>query len=125
VIEEALLSLRRNTPLYLASMLGGATQHIVDAIEGRAMPDTFCPPTSVHDSYNRPPVDELDSSTLADRRVDRREVWAELARGRAQIFEANRLTRSENDELTRTPVLERVIQLVLTGLSRLGPAQRA
>lgn len=118
VIEEALLTLRSHTPLYLSGLLGGATQQVVDALDGKVMPDAFCSPTAVHDSYNHPPIDEHDPATLADRRMDRRDLWAELSRARVTILEANRLTRRENEELTRTPVLDRVIQLVLTGLSR-------
>jgi len=123
VIEEALLAVRSGKPLYLSGIFGGATQQVVDAIEGKDMPDAFCPPTAVHSLYDHPPVSERDRTTMPDRRVERLEVWSELARGRAQIIGANGLTPSENEEMARSSVLERVIQLVLTGLSRLRRTQ--
>jgi hypothetical protein len=39
--------------------------------------------------------------------------------GRSRLAEANRLSLDENGELFTTPALDRVIQLVLTGIARL------
>jgi SLOG-like protein len=122
VIEEALLALRSNKPLYLAGLLGGATHQIVEAIEGKAMPKDFCPSTPVESLYANPPFQEADTTTKSDRVIDRRAVWAEFAdAGRKRISNANRLTDQENIELFYTPALDRVIELVLIGLSRLVP----
>ena len=120
VIEEALLALRRKKPLYLAGLFGGSAQQLVDAIEGKEMPDDFCMPTPVHRLYEQPPIKEANMATSTDRTVDRNGVWSTLKQaGRKTIAEANRLTIEENEELFHTPVVDRVIELMLIGLSRI------
>jgi hypothetical protein len=125
VIEEAFLALRIRKPLYLAGLLGGATYQVIQAIEGRAMAEDFCTPTDVNELYTAPPVRERDPGTQADRLVDRGAVWeAFRGAGHAALAEANGLSVNENEELFSTPVLDRVIQLVLTGLARLQARSR-
>lgn len=120
VIEEAFLALQIRKPLYLAGLLGGATYQVIEAIEGHEMPERFCVATDVDDLYAAPPVAERDPRTQPDRLVDRRAVWEVLRRaGRAASVERNGLSTDENMELFSTLVLDRMIQLVLTGLSRL------
>lgn len=120
VIEEALLAVTGAKPLYLASFLGGATEQVVDAIVGKTITDEFCHPTSLQDLYKAPPIKEYDAATREDRTIDRVAVWSEFARtGRDGLAAANGLTVEENDELFHTPVIDRVIELVLIGLSRL------
>ncbi len=128
IIEEALLTVRQNKPLYLAGFLGGAAEQVVDAIEGRQIRDDFCPPAPILDCYLNPPVHERDQATQADRVIDRTGIWQEFAQtGTARVSAANGLSVDENRELFRTPVIDRVIELVLIGLSRiaanLGPLQ--
>ena len=123
VIEEALLAANDNKPLYLASLLGGATEQVVDAIEGKPIRDEFCPPTPLQVFYNAPPVSESDEGTREDRVIDRTGVWTKFVQtGRQKLAAANGLTLEENDELLHTPVIDRAIELVLIGLSRLRPA---
>jgi hypothetical protein len=125
VVEEAFLALQVRKPLYLAGLLGGATYQMIEAIEGRDMPKSFCAPTDVNDLYSAPPVAERNPRTRPDRLVDRGAVWEVFRRaGRAALAETNRLSKDENAELFSTPVLDRVIQLVLTGLSRLQANSR-
>jgi len=120
VIEEAFLALRASKPLYLAGILGGATRQAIDAIEGGPMVDTFCAPTPVNELYLAPPVPERDPGTGADRLVDRAAIWETFGRvGRSRLAEANRLSLDENGEFFTKPALDRVIQLVLTGIARL------
>jgi hypothetical protein len=120
VIEEALIALRSGRPLYLASMLGGAAEQLVNAIEGTPMPDDFCPQTPLEGLYENPPVREFNESTQRDRIVDRAAVWAEFRQaGLEGIAAANGLTKHENAELLRAPSLDQVIEFVLIGLSRL------
>jgi hypothetical protein len=124
-VEEALLAVQQNKPLYLASLLGGASEQLVAAVEGRAMPEEFCPPTRVDQLYHNPPVIENNPGTRDDRTIDRVAIWHEFTEaGRGRIAQNNRLSREENNELLRTPVVERAIELVLTGLSRIGAARR-
>jgi hypothetical protein len=122
VIEEALLAIKEDKPLYLAGFLGGATQQVVDAIERKQMPDVFCRPTQLQQLYEAPVVKESDATTRDDRVIDRAAVWNAFAgAGRDKIAATNGLSVEENDELFHTPVIDRAIELVLIGLSRLKP----
>lgn len=122
VIEEAFLAVRDAKPLYLAGFLGGATQQVIDAIEGKQMTDDFCRPTPLQRLYEEPVVNESDGATRDDRVIDRAAVWNAFAgTGCEKIAGTNGLTIDENDELFHTPVIDRAIELVLTGLSRLLP----
>ena len=119
VTEEALMAVGIGKPLYLASFLGGATQEIVNAIEGKEIAADFCNPAPLQDLYERPPVAELDEGTRGDRVIDRTAVWRTFAEfGRERLAAANGLTVAENDELHHTPVIDRTIELVLNGVSR-------
>jgi SLOG cluster2 len=120
VIEEALLAVSRRKPLYLASFLGGATEQVVDAIEGKQMTDDFCRPTTLQNLYRDPPAKEFDGATRDDRIIDRTAVWKKFAEtGHEKLAAVNHLTVDENDELLHTPAIDRAIELVLIGLSRL------
>jgi hypothetical protein len=119
VIEEALLAVTVEKPLYLASFLGGATEQVVDAIEGKPMTEDFCRPSPLQELYNAPPVKESDPATHSDRVIDRVAVWGAFAKtGHEKLAAKNGLTVDENEELLHTPVVDRAIELVLTGLSR-------
>jgi hypothetical protein len=121
VIEEALLTLRSNKPLYLAACLGGATEQVVAAIEGKDIAGDFCPPSATDGLFATPPAAEHDQATTQDRVVDRAAIWEEFRNaGRNKLVELNGLNLNENDELLRTPVIDRVIELVLIGLSRVN-----
>jgi hypothetical protein len=122
VIEEAFLALRDKKPLYLAGFLGGATKQVVDAVEGKQMTDDFCRITPLQGLYESPPVKESDSATRDDRVIDRAVVWKVFAdAGREKLAAANGLKVEEHDELFHTPGIDRSIELVLIGLSRLRP----
>jgi hypothetical protein len=123
LIEEALIAVQQNKPLYLASLLGGASEQIVAAVEGKAMPENFCAPAPIGQLYQQPPVIENAPGTVADRTIDRDSVWREFSTaGHAGIAQNNGLSVEENTELLHTPVVERAIELVLTGLSRIRAA---
>jgi hypothetical protein len=84
------------------------------------MPENFCAPTTVNELYLDPPVPEGDPETEADRLVDREAIWDTFRRaGRSKVAQTNGLYPDENGELFTTPALDRVIQLVLTGVARL------
>ena len=121
VIEEALLALENETPLYLAGLLGGATSQLIDAVEGGEMPKDFCP-TKVSELYKDPPegIREHDQGTIQDRQIEPALVWSRFREtGASALSRANGLSPKENAELFYTPVLDGVIRLVLSGLSRL------
>jgi hypothetical protein len=117
IIEEALLSVRLRKPLFISSVLGGAARQIIDAIEGRQMPDDFSP-TPLQAIYNRFRNPERDA-TNPDCVVDRIGVWKEFSIQPNVLARINGLSDQENEELFHTAVIDRVIELVLTGLSRL------
>lgn len=126
VIEEALLAVESRKPLFLIGILGGATRQLIDAIDGKTIPENFCHPTKVTAYFDEPPVVEHDPATARDRVVDPDAVWSEFAElGIAGLAETNRLTTEENKELLESLVLDRVIKLVLTGLSRLRSSNPA
>lgn len=122
VIEEGLMAVQAGRPLYLAGMLGGAAGMMIGAVEGQPMPENFCPDAPVHALYRNPPdgAAEHDQGTALDRQVDRGAAWAAFrAAGVQGLASRNGLTVEENRELFTTPVLDRVIQLVLRGLGNL------
>jgi SLOG cluster2 len=120
VIEEAFLAVTEKKPLYLASFLGGATEQVVNAIDGKPMSEDFCGATPLQDLYARPPVKESDPNTRDDRIIDRTAIWKKFAEiGQEKFATVNGLTVKENNELLHTPVIDRAIELVLNGLSSL------
>lgn len=125
VIEEAFLALQHRLPLYVAGFLGGASLQIIESMRESQMPPSFSPATEVSAFYLTPPVMERDPATLADRRVDRDEVWhAFHDAGVSALAERNGLSVEENEQLFSTPALDTVVQLILTGLSRLRSSGR-
>jgi len=124
VIEEALLSLEAKKPLFLAGCLGGAAAELVEALDGNSMLPQFCLPTTLVAAYEAPPVRELSARTAHDRIVDRTSVWENFRQiGGRGLAAANGLTPDENSELLHTTVIDRMIELVLIGLSRLRARQ--
>jgi hypothetical protein len=120
VIEEAFLSVEKKRPLYLAGLLGGATHQVIEAIERQSMPEDFCQPMQMRELFAGPPWPENDRATLPDREADPKRVWMTFGEeGIKGLAEQNGLNEEENLELFHTPVLDRAIQLVLTGLGRL------
>lgn len=124
IIEEAFLAVTDNKPLYVAGFLGGAAEQVMLAFEGNAMPDDFCRPSPLESLYAAPPTQERDLATRNDRVMDRTAVWnAFRETGRERLARNNALTVDENNELFHTSVIERAIELVLIGLSRLQLAK--
>jgi hypothetical protein len=124
VIEEALISLEGRKPLYLAGVLGGATQQLIQALMGEPMPDDFCPPTKTN-LYSNPPILERAAETRIDRNVNREAVWKAFhGHGIKGVAANNGLSEEQNFRLFQTTVLDEVIQIVLIGLSRASLTQR-
>jgi hypothetical protein len=118
IIEEALLSFRQRKPIFISCALGGAARQIIDAIEGRQMREDFCP-TPLQGLYTRFQNRQLDAAN-PDCIVDRTGVWNEFSSIQPKVLaNINGLSQQENEELFHTPVIDRVIELALTGLSRL------
>jgi hypothetical protein len=120
VIEGAYLAVRIGRPLYVAGLLGGASQQVVEAIKGGKMSGDFCDPerTPARDLYKNPPVQE-SPETADDRMAERERVWQAFVKlGVKGIAAANKLSVAQNEELFHTPALDRVMGLVLISLSR-------
>jgi SLOG cluster2 len=121
IVEEALFTLRAQKALYLAGLLGGATRDVIDAIQGRPIPEDLARQTEAQTLYADPPYREIDPGTLDDRTVDMAAVWLEFQHaGVEQLARQNGLSIAENRELSDTPAVDRVIELVLVGMSRLN-----
>jgi hypothetical protein len=124
VIEEAFLAVTDGKPLYIAGFLGGTAEQVVDAFEGKEMSEDFCGAAPLENVYAAPPVREAEAATRDDRVIDRTVVWKMFRdTGRDRLAQTNGLTVDENNELFHTPVIERAIELVLIGLSRLHHAE--
>jgi hypothetical protein len=115
VVEEAFLTVGSGRPLYLAGLLGGASQWVINAIGGARKPVGFASPPPLDLSYRT-----RGAAAGIDARIDPRNVWSSFrALGVKGLSEANLLTEDENRELFETPAVERTIELALTGLARL------
>jgi hypothetical protein len=69
-----------------------------------------------------PSVGQTNEWCKKNPNLDRAAVWNAFAgAGREKIAATNGLSIEENDELFHTPVIDRAIELVLTGLSRRKP----
>jgi hypothetical protein len=121
VLEEALLSIRADRPVYLVGAFGGCARLVIDALEGMSRPEL-----SWDHQRAVPHSDELRKLYQ-----DRDQTWddydaiaAELKR-RSLAGLKNGLTLEENRELATTRSAERIIELVLSGLQRSYPAAAA
>jgi hypothetical protein len=121
VLEEALLSIQGERPVYLIGAFGGCARMVVDALEGLPRPEL----TWKHQSP-APHSEEL--RTLYK---DRGQTWDEyddlvtLFRSRGLAGLKNGLSVEENRELARTRSAERIVELVLSGLQKVYPADNA
>ena len=121
VLEEALLSIRAERPIYLVGAFGGCARLVSDALDGVTREELSW-------DYQRavPHSDEL-------RRLyqQRGRTWDEYdaiagdlkARGLAGL--KNGLTVEENRELATTRSAERIVELVLRGLQQSYPPATA
>jgi len=119
-IEEALLAVQEGKPLFLAGLLGGAARQVITAIDKQEMPEDFCTPGLIDEIFQNPPIVETERQTETDRLSDRKWVWSTFRdTGVDGLSKVNHLTPEENRELFFTPVFDRVVELVLAGLSRI------
>ncbi len=121
VLEEALLSIRADRPVYLIGAFGGCARLVIDALEGLSRPEL----TWDHQRVV-PHSDELRQLYQ-----ERGQTWDEYdgiaadlrARGLAGL--KNGLTLDENKELATTRSAERIVELVLRGLQQSYPPAAA
>jgi len=119
IIEEGLLALEADRPLYLSSIFGGASAELIDALSGKPMPG---------DPWR--PADDfaLTFTNLAatyepgdpDARMDPPDTWLRLKSiGLDKLSRDNGLTREENERLFHAQSASEVIDWIVVGLTRL------
>lgn len=117
VLEEALLSIRSDRPVYLIGAFGGCARLVLDALEGVSRPElTWNHQRAVPHSeglrrlYQErgQPWDEFDSI-------------AAFLQGRGLASLNNGLSLEENKELAATRSAERILELVFRGLQQAYP----
>ena len=114
VLEEALLAIRAERPLYLVGAFGGCARLVFDALEGKARPEL------TWDYQKAAPFSE----ELRALYQQRGEPWDEYdaivgelkTHGLAGL--RNGLTEDENRELATTRSGERIVELVLRGIQQ-------
>ena len=117
IVEEAFIAVESGKALYLAGLFGGAAGQLIDAIEGKPMPPDFARAPEFEGLYLHPPfpADVFNGDAYF---VNAEALWTSFRNAAQQIAERSMLTRGELNELFHTTLLDRVIELVLTGLSR-------
>jgi hypothetical protein len=113
IVEEAYLAVSAGKPLFVSSLLGGAAHWIVRALERQEKSDELPVNSEVDSLYRDPPVPNRGGEDCV---INSRLVWEALA-ARGPDGLRNGLTHEQNLELFHTPVVERVIELMLIGLS--------
>jgi hypothetical protein len=121
VLEESLLSLRAERPLFLAGGLGGCTELVIDLIEGRPRAEmtTAVASARVKEYEALAGLYTKHAGEFPTREALVAEFGAFGVRGPGAALR-NGLDDAENRELFRSRDPIRIAELVLTGLERLG-----
>lgn len=118
ILEEMLIAIRQNHPVYLVGAFGGITKDVIDVLNGKL-------PTSLSIDYY---FDNVEYQKLyahynekhPDNTIDYKKYLSELqSLGLKGISERNGLTESENLRLANTPHISEMIYLILKGLINL------
>lgn len=121
VLEEALLSIRAERPLYLVGSFGGCARLIFDALEGRTRPE-------LHWDYQKVAPFSEELRLLYQQRGEPWDEYDTIVNELKKCGLAglkNGLTKEENRELVTTRSAERIIELVIMGLQNCYPNRRA
>lgn len=121
VLEEALLAMRAERPLYLVGAFGGCARLVFDALEGRSRPE-------LHWAHHKVAPHSEDLRSLYQQRGEAWDEYDAIAgelktRGLAGL--RNGLTDDENRELATTRSAERIVELVLRGIQQSNPPAAA
>jgi hypothetical protein len=117
ILEEAILSIRAERPVYLIGAFGGCAQLVIDALEGVERPELTW-------NYQKTAV---YSEELRRLYRDRGQVWEEYEEIGIYLRDLgfaglkNGLTTEENRELGTTRSSERIIALILRGIQNCYP----
>jgi hypothetical protein len=119
IVEEALLALEANQPVYLSAIFGGATADTINALSGEPMPvDAWEPADGFAAAFvtlaNQTEPGEPDAM------LDPAGVWQRLsAMGIGTLCRDNGLSADENERLFRAQSASEVIDWLVVGLTRL------
>ena len=123
IVEEAWFAISVRQPLYLVGAFGGATQWVINALEG-GQPSTFYRDNEMLNLYTQHKLDNAPESA-ADREIAPARVWSEFQSLKtAGLAELNGLSIDENRRLFASSAIPTAIELVLTGLGRLRRAAK-
>jgi hypothetical protein len=114
VLEEALIAIRAERPIYLVGAFGGCARLVFDALEGNSRPEL-----KWEHQRAAPYSEELRTlyKQYGETWDDYDAIADELkARGLSGL--TNGLTEDENRELATTRSGERIVELVLRGIQR-------
>jgi hypothetical protein len=117
VLEEVVLSAQASQPVFLIGAFGGAAALVIDLLEGRDRPE------ATWDYQRRAP----HAQAMRDLYHQCGQPWwdypemVQLLRDTGPAGINPLLSADENRELFHTRNIARMVELILTGLSRVGP----
>jgi hypothetical protein len=117
VLEEALLAVRAQRPVYLVGAFGGCARLVLDALDGIGRPELT---SAYHQALPHAPE-------LKKLYEDRGMTWDEFESIASELKACgisglkNGLTIEENRELATTRSAERIVELVLHGIQQCNP----
>lgn len=115
ILEELLIALKHNHPVYLVGAFGGITREAIEALKGN-QPDSFLEEFYFGNADYKSMV-AMYNEKHPDNSIDFKKYLSTLQTlGLNGIAELNGLSEDENLRLTITPHISEVVYLVLKGL---------
>lgn len=117
ILEELLIAIKNNHPVYLIGSYGGITKDAIDALEGYR-------PKSFSESYQFTNKDYKEMVTFFNSKhpeslIDYSQYFSELQSfGLNKIAALNGLSATDNLRLTKTPHISEIVYLILKGLTK-------
>lgn len=117
ILEELLIAIEHNHPVYLVGAFGGITKDAIEALKGNK-PDSFSNEYYFdNDDYKK--MFLLFNGKHIDNIIDYPKYLATLQQiGLNKIAEQNGLSIEDNLRLTTTPHISEVVYLILKGLTK-------
>jgi SLOG cluster2 len=117
ILEEFLIALEYNHPIYLVGAFGGITKDIIEALRGR-QPDSFSNEYYFdNDDYKK--MFLHFNGRHPDNKIDYLKYLTTLQQtGLNKIATNNGLSKEDNLRLTTTPHISEVVYLILKGLTK-------
>jgi len=116
VLEELVISLKQNQPVFIIGTFGGVASMVVDILEGHGREEMSW-------EYQKNAPHAIEMRSLYE---DRHETWLDYDQMRQILLEKGveglnpGLTVDEHKELFYTTDIFRMVELVITGMNRLG-----